>query len=235
MKAKTKRNRHDEHRVVGYLRVSTDEQALGPEAQRASLERWCRERGAVLVAVFEDRGVSGGAALERRKGLLAALDALDDLGAGVLLVAKRDRLARDVILAAMTERLVERKGAKVVAADGTGNGDGPEAQLMRHMVDAFGEYERALIRARTQAAMNVKQARGERASRWLPFGSSLAADGVHLEPNAEEQEVIGLVKQLRADGLSIRAIADRLNAEGRQARGAKWHKTSVSRVLDRAA
>ncbi len=74
----------------------------------------------------------------------------------MLLVAKRDRLARDVVVAAMVDRLAERHGARVLAADGTGNGDGPEAMLMRGIVDVFAQYERALIRARTKAALAVK-------------------------------------------------------------------------------
>jgi len=66
--------------------------------------------------------------------------ALTAQGAGVLLVAKRDRLARDVIVSAVVERLVERQGARVMAADGTGNGDSPEAELMRRIADAFSVY-----------------------------------------------------------------------------------------------
>ncbi len=125
--------------VVGYVRVSTDEQALGPEAQRDALSRWCAANGAELVATFEDLGVSGGLELDRRPGLVAALDGLREHSATVLLVAKRDRLARDVMVAAMVSRLAEKTGAQVLSADGTGNGDGPEAQLMRHIVNAFAE------------------------------------------------------------------------------------------------
>ena len=221
--------------VVGYLRVSTDEQTLGPEAQRAALVKWCKANGAELVAVHADHGVSGGAALDKRPGLLAALDALAEHGAGVLLVAKRDRLARDVVVAAMVERLAERAGARILAADGAGNGEGPEAMLMRGMMDLFAQYERALIRARTCSALAVKRTRGERTTGKLPFGYRLAADAIHLEADPAEQRVIELVAALRAEGLSIRAIADRLNAEGTPARGAKWHPTTVARLGKRDA
>ena len=59
--------------AVGYIRVSTEEQTLGPEAQRVALARWAEARKIQLVAVHEDRGVSGAAPLDRRPGLLAAL------------------------------------------------------------------------------------------------------------------------------------------------------------------
>ena len=230
-----KARRGDEGTVVGYVRVSTDGQDLGPEAQREALERWCTAEGARLVAVLEDRGVSGGAELERRPGLLAALEAVRAHGAGVLLVAKRDRLARDVVVAATIARVALRNGAEVVAADGVGNGDSPADEFMRTVVDGAAQYERALIRARTRAALAVKRTRGEKTGGSVPFGYRLAADGVHLEPDETEQQVVELVKQLRGDGLSLRAVVERLNADRVPARGRRWHKTSVIRILDREA
>jgi hypothetical protein len=83
--------------------------------------------------VFTDPGVSGGAALDKRPGLLAALAALRTHNAGLLLVAKRDRLARDSLLAALVERLAERLGARVQSADGAADGDAPEDVLMRRI------------------------------------------------------------------------------------------------------
>ncbi len=150
-------------KVVLYVRVSTDEQALGPAAQRAAAQRWCEARGSQLVAVCEDLGVSGGAPLDKCAGLLSALRELEAHGAGVLLVAKRDRLARDVVKAAMVEQLASRAGAVVVSAAGEGEGTDPAAALMRTMVDAFAQYERALIGARTKAALAVTR---RRASVW---------------------------------------------------------------------
>src|SRR5204862_6543407 len=104
-----------------------------------------------------------------RPGLLAAIDAVRAHGAGVLVVAKRDRLARDGLTAALVERLCEREAAGIQAADGAGNGEGPEAQLLRGIVDLFAQYERAVIRARTKAALAVKKARGERTG-GVPLG-----------------------------------------------------------------
>ena len=147
----------DPKKAIGYIRVSTDEQALGPDAQRAALNAWCERHDARLGAIYEDIGVSGASPLEKRPGLNDALDALVLEGAGVLLVAKRDRLARDVVIAAVVERMAQRVGARLLSADGTGNGDGPEDQLMRHLLSAFSEYERLLIGARTRAALRVRK------------------------------------------------------------------------------
>jgi len=229
--SKTRRS-GDPLRVVGYVRSSTEDQSLGPVAQRHALEAWVRARGAELVALHEDLGLSGGAALEKRPGLLAALDALREHGAGVLLVAKRDRLARDVLVAAMVERLAARVGASVVSAAGEGEGNDPAAQLMRTIVDAFAAYERALIRQRTRAALAVKRGRGERTGD-VPFGFRLAPDGVHLEELPEEQDVIAEVRRLGGQGLTLRAICERLASLGFSPRSGAWHPQKVARILRR--
>lgn len=221
-------------RVVGYVRVSTDEQRNGPRAQRDALRAWCEANGAELVAVEADHGVSGAAELDKRPGLLAALDAVTAHNAGVLLVAKRDRLARDVIVAATVERLAERAGARVTSCDGAGAGEGPEALFMRRIVDAMAEYERQIIAARTRAALAAKRARGERTGA-VPVGSRVADDGRHLEADPAEAEAVELIGRLRAAGVSIRRIAAELNARGLEARGAKWHPTTVARVLARVS
>ena len=231
--AKTSSNLNP-RRVVGYVRVSTDEQHQGPRAQRDALAAWCARNGAELVAVFEDKGVSGATSPADRPGYVQAIDALSDLDAGVLLVAKRDRLARDVMHAAMAERMAERSGAAVRSADGTGEGAGPEAALMRAMIDAFAAYERDVIRARTRAALAAKRTRGERVGE-VPFGSQVAADGVHLETNPAEAEAVAIVRELRVVGLSIRKIAAELDVRGVPARGGRWHPTTVARLLERGA
>ncbi len=228
------KQRGDPKKVIGYVRVSTEDQNLGSRAQRQSFKRWCEANSAELVAVFEDKGVSGGAPIDKRPALLGAVKALRESGAGVLLVAKRDRLARDVIIAALVERLVDRAGAKVLSADGVGEGDGPEAQLMRTLVDAFAQYERALIQARTKAALAARRSQGLRTGQ-IPFGLRLSEDGEHLEEHPDEQRVINLVGQLRAGGLTIQAITDELNAGDHQARGSRWHPTTIARILDRAS
>ena len=218
--------------AVAYLRVSTEEQALGPEAQRAAIERWALANGVTVVAWFVDQGVSGGAPLDKRPSMLAAVDALEAHGAGALVVAKRDRLARDVVLAAMLESLVKRHGARIVSAAGEGgdDADDPSGMLMRRMVDAFAEYERALIRARTRAALAVKRGRGERTGA-VPYGSRLGADARMLEPNADEQAVLDRVRALRAEGASLRAVVATLAAEGVTSRaGRPLTLTQVARI-----
>ena len=86
--------------AVAYVRVSKDDQKLGPEAQRASIEAWAAREGVQVAAWCVDQGVCSVTPIDGRPGLVAALAALREHGAGVLVVAKRDRIARDVVLTA---------------------------------------------------------------------------------------------------------------------------------------
>src|SRR5262245_47984160 len=128
--------------AVAYVRRSTTEQHNSPAAQTDAIHRYAKAHGTRVVAVHEDTGVSGASVAMDRPGVAAAIDALAAHGAGVLLVAKRDRLGRDTVEVGLATRLVERLGAKVLSANGEGNGDGPEDALLRGVVDVFAQYER---------------------------------------------------------------------------------------------
>lgn len=227
---RTRQQLGDASRAVVYLRVSTEDQNLGPEAQRAAIERWARSAGVQLVATFEDR-ISGATPPEDRPGLCAAIEALRHHGAGILVAMKRDRLARDVVIAATIERLAIAAGARVVTADGVSVENTPEGALMRTLIDAFAAYERALIRSRTKAALATKRARGERVSGRAPIG--YAFDGARLVPAQHEQRALEIARELRAAGNSFQSIADHLNESNIPCRGGRWHVTTLVRVLAR--
>jgi len=221
----------DPSKAVAYLRVSTEDQRLGPEAQRASIVEWAGREGVTVVAWHVDQGVSGGSELGDRPGLMAAIDDLRGLQAGRLAIAKRDRLARDVAVAALIERAVQKQGGSVVSADGIGNGDGAADSFMRAILDAASAYERELIRHRTRTAMAVLKAQGKRAGT-VPFGFTADAGG-KLVANQAEQAVIRLVRQLGAQGLSRRAIVAHLRDAGVVSRAGKpLIYTQVQRIAD---
>jgi DNA invertase Pin-like site-specific DNA recombinase len=182
-----------------------------------------------------DAGTSGALGIEDRPILLDAVAALPR--GDVLLVAKRDRLGRDVITVAMIERLVAKRGARVDSAAGEGtDSDDPAAMLMRRLIDGFAEYERALIAACTRTALGAKRRRGERVSGIIPFGFRLAGDGRTLLPEQHEQAVLARIQALRCAGSSMRAIASELNEEGWRTRsGAPWRFGYVRRALSKAA
>jgi len=213
--------------AIIYTRVSTEEQSesgAGLNAQVDACRSYARQQGWDVTAAFEDAGISGTADIEKRTGLMRAINALGK--EDVLLVAKRDRLGRDVVLVKMIERMVAKRKASIHALNGA-SGDTPEAQFMNGILDLSSAYEVALIRARTKAALGAKKARNERMGK-LPFGFMVADDGVHLMPCPHEQVILQRIHTLRQEGYSLRKVADALNHEGRLNRqGLPWNHVSL--------
>ena len=169
--------------------------------------------------------------MEDRPRFMRALLDLREHGAGLLVVAKRDRLARDVEVCIVAERLVAEFGARVVTADGLSAEATPEGQLMRTILDAFAQYERAMIRARTKAAMLAKGRRGEYTGGEAPYG--YRASGANVVEDEDEQRVIRLIRSLHGNGHGPSVIARDLNSSFMPCRGSVWHAKSVARVLSR--
>jgi DNA invertase Pin-like site-specific DNA recombinase len=222
--------------AVGYIRVSTDEQDLGPDAQKAAIERWAQSHGVRVAAIFEDHAVSGASSIEKRPALTSALVALREHGAGLLVAAKRDRVARDTMIASMVEQAAQRAGAVLITSDGASDGAGPEGQLMRSILDSFAAYERGVIRARTRAALGVKRSRNERISGRVPFGFQLAPDGIHLEENPAERTIIGVIRTMRAAGRTLQFITQDCARLGLVSRvGRPFLLTQIARICAKAA
>lgn len=216
--------------AIAYLRVSTEDQALGPKAQRSAIEAWAAREGVQIAAWHVDSGVSGATPVAERPALLSAIAALREHGATVLVSAKRDRLARDVAIAATLDRIVRKEGASVRTADGMSDASGSAGMIQRGVSDLFAAYEREVIRERTMAALAVKRAKGERTGA-VPYGMSLDVDGVRLVPCDAEQAVIASIRASRVAGVSLRAIVSDLAARGVVSRvGKPLALTQVARI-----
>lgn len=221
-------------KIIGYLRVSTDQQVesgLGLEAQESACKEYAKRMGLEIAQFFRDEGLSGSLPVEKRDGLKEALNNLKRTD--VLVIAKRDRLSRDLDEIGIITKAIKGKGAKIISAagEGTENADNTSSVLMRRMADVFAEHERLLIGDRTRAALKAKKNRGERVGH-IPFGYKLAQDNIHLEQNELECSVINNMKELRAKGLSIRDIAIELNKRSLLNReGAKWKHASLFRIM----
>ena len=105
---------------------------------------------------------------------------------------------------------------------------------MRRMIDAFAEYERLIIGARTKAALQAKIRRNERVGK-VRFGYDLAPDGATLIQNDGEQSVIAVIRQLHQSGNSLRRIAAELSRQQiiTKQGNTRWTHTAVARILSR--
>jgi DNA invertase Pin-like site-specific DNA recombinase len=228
---KTRKVKTNPKLVVGYVRVSTDEQRLSPAAQVAELESYAAKHGLTLASVHQDVGVSGAAELSECPGLTAAISEVQTLRAGGLLVLRLDRLARDTKKAAGVEWLLDKAGARVLTVDGT-NSEDPFAQMARMFQSWMAQQERYLISQRTKSALKQLSAQGKRVSRVAPYGFTF--DGGAVVPVESEQRGLQLMLDLSARGYGPRIIAKQLTDEGFRSRtGKDFDGATVYRVLQR--
>ena len=222
-------------RAIIYTRFSprrNADQSESCEVQRSYCEQYAAKAGMVVDAVFDDPDVSG--ADEFRPKLWAAIDRLAD--GNVLLVYKRDRLARNVYLSEQIIRAVNAKGATIEAVSGDISGDGAEHTMIRQIIAAMAEYERKLIAQRTSHAMRHHQQEGRRMGRYAPYGWGVSEDDpTHMLPCLRERMALKRLYALADDGLSALDIARQMNAELPElARGRrKWTTKAVSDILRR--
>ncbi len=212
---------------VVYRRVSTEDQGKsghGIDAQKRDikifLENYSGQPHEVLEE-FEDH-LSG--KHDDRPQLVKALEMVRTTGAE-LLVSKLDRLSRKVsfIATLMDDPKVKLRVAAMPNAD----------KFQLHIYAALAEQEREFISARTKAALAEAKAKGAKLGglrdKTMKRNKAIQANAV-----ARAKKVAQTVHPLRAQGMSLRAIADALNTSGvPTARGGKWQPAQVSRVLER--
>lgn len=220
-------------KYVSYIRVSTQRQGqsgLGLEAQQAAVQLFIAQRGGEVLAEYVE--VESGRKADRPQ-LAAAMAEAKRQGA-VLLIAKLDRLARNV---AFISALLE-SGADVQAADM------PEAnKFMLHIMAAVAEQEAEAISARTKAALQAAKARGTKLGWAIPSraeevkAAAVAASQVRIEQaDTFAAKVLPMVRPLAEAGQSLRQIAAVLNRQGiATPRGKEWQAASVKNLLARAA
>src|SRR5262249_24101024 len=135
--------------------------------------------------------------------------------------------------AASTIADFDRQGIELVAISENFDMTNSFGRAMAQMASVFAELERAMIRERTRAALKVKRARGERISRYPPYGHDFALDGKLVENRAEQAAILRM-RRLRADGTSYRGIAAHLEQRGIPTKGDKpWKHTTVKAILAR--
>jgi DNA invertase Pin-like site-specific DNA recombinase len=216
-------------KYVAYYRVSTQKQGesgLGLEAQRRCVAEMVSSRAGEIIADFQD--IESGKKNDRPE-LLKAIRQTKEKGA-TLIIAKLDRLARN---AAFILELRD-SGIEFVACDI------PEANSLTIGIMAIlAQQERETISARTKAALQAKKHRGDTLGKPENFSDQGRAKGASsmkakAATNTNNRRAVGYSTALKAQGLALQAIADRLNAEGYEtAKGKQFEPMTVKRLLDK--
>ena len=205
--------------VIGYARVSTDEQranGVSLEAQSAAIAEESRRRGWELLRVETD-ALSG--KTTKRPGLQTALDVCRSGEASGIVVMKLDRLTRSIVDFGklLEEALDKRQGFNIVALDLGVDLSTPGGELVGNVMASVAQWERRAIGQRTKDALAIKRAQGVRLGR----------------PRTMPPSVRRRIQRDRAKGKTLTAIADALNASGVPTAhgGSRWHASTVRKVL----
>lgn len=223
--------------VIGYIRVSTHDQAtegVSLDAQKGRIGGWCTARGLTLdgADVYVDAGLSGGRA-DNRPGLQSALDAVC-LARGVLVVYSLSRLARSTKDAISIAERLKKAGAEMVSLTENLDTTTATGKLLYRMLAILAEFERDLVSERTRTALSHKRSKSERIGQ-IPYGWRLSEDGLTLVIDDAEREVLADVSRLRLDGLSMRDIAAELSRLGVPTKNGRptWTHSSIADILNR--
>jgi DNA invertase Pin-like site-specific DNA recombinase len=223
----------DMEQAIAYLRVSTQRQhrsGLGIDAQRSAIDHFAARECLTVAAEFVEAETGKGAdALDRRPQLAAALAAAKATKCSVV-VAKLDRLSRDV---AFVAGLMAQRVPFIVAELGR-----DADPFMLHLYAALAEKERRLISERTKAALAAKKAAGAALGNCVNLAEAGSLGRVTLIESADDfaQSLTPALRAIRSEGATtLRSIAQALNRRAiKSPRGGTWYPSSVANLLSRS-
>ena len=202
-------------RALGYISVRETEKvdAGRPQGQTEAIDALCDRRGWRLLEVVRDREEPRGTALDR-PGLGYALERLERGEASCVIVSELLRLSRSVADLGRVLDVIDRTGGRLVALDVDIDTSTPEGRKATEVLVAVSGWERQRLAERTRRGLAAARAKGAGRSR----------------PSVGDVPALNQwIVELRESGLTLQAIADRLNAEGVPTLrgGAKWRPSSV--------
>jgi DNA invertase Pin-like site-specific DNA recombinase len=216
-------------KAVVYTRVSTNEQSVegvSLEMQESKAKAYCHFNDLVIKNIFSD---TASGKTSKRTGLQSALGNCKK--GDTLIVYSLSRLSRSVMDTLAIADDLNQRGIDLVSLSERIDTSTPAGRLVLTVLSGMNQWEREQLAVRTRDALQTKRARGERTGA-IPYGYQLAEDGVHLIKDNMEQVMINLAKELKAEGKSLRQIADRLTLEGFvPKRGKRFYAQTIKNLL----
>jgi DNA invertase Pin-like site-specific DNA recombinase len=214
-------------KAFAYLRVSGKSQVDGDgfPRQLEAIKGYAKAQNIRIAHVYEERGVSGAKDWEDRPAWMEMMAAMLANGVKTVIVEKLDRLARDLMVQETIIGDMRKRGLTLVSVHEPDLlQDDPTRTLLRQMMGAIAQYEKAMLVLKLRGARNRVKAAGGHGEGTRPFGS-----------NAGEAETLARMLALAADHTNNwTKVAAQLDAEGRAPRaGGTWHPYAVSRIVKR--
>ena len=212
--------------AFAYLRVSGRGQVDGDgfPRQLAAVQQYAAANSVTIAHVFRERGVSGAVDGVDRPAWVEMISAARSAGVKVIVIEKLDRLARDLMI---QERILADLDARSVKLVSVAEPDlcsmDPTRTLLRQIVGAVAQYDKASIVSKLRAARQRKRAQNGRCEGAKPYG---------VRPG--ESAGLERIRAMHSSGASFLAISEALNAEGiAPRRGRRWHPHAVARIARR--
>ena len=218
-------------KAIGYIRVSTHEQSksgLGLESQQTEIENFCQDENFELVSVETEVETGKGSDALNKRPILASVLKQARTDGLIVIVAKLDRLGRNV---AFISSLMESKIPFIVTQLGA-----DADAFMLHLYAALSEKERELISQRTKAALSILKDRGVQLGNRtnLDEARALSTESIKKGADSFALEVLPLIEGNRTEGMTLAKIAERLNTLGvKTRRGGDWYGSTVRNVMMR--
>ena len=207
--------------VIAYIRVSTDgqcgEDKYGLDAQTKDIRDYCEKNGYNILKWYTDEGESGA---EERPGF-------DEIVYGevanppyeAVIVAKSDRVARDINIYYYYKMLLRKKDVKLISIAEDFGQFGVFANMLEAFTICVAEMERENINKRTSGGRKIKAARGGYSGGKAPMGYKV--ENKQLVINPDEAEVVKFIFERKFAGKTMLSTVDALNEKGYQTRNGK--------------
>lgn len=228
----TEKGKGTQKNAIGYIRVSTEEQAregVSLENQREKIAAYCSLNDMVLLDTITDEGIS--AKNLKREGMQTLISLVKQGKVDAVIVYKLDRLSRSVKDTINLIELFEKHRIAFHSIIDHIDTKTATGRFFLNIMSSLAQMERELIGERTKDALSHKIVNGERVGH-VPFGYILDANKKTLIENPKEQEAISLIQELHNNGYTYRAICRELEAQAYEAKEGAWHPQKIKNILD---
>jgi site-specific DNA recombinase len=206
-------------KVVGYIRVSTEDQARGGvslAAQHTKLAAYAVVKDWTLMEIIRDEGFS--AKHLKRPGVQRLLSLVDAGQVDVVMIYKLDRLTRSVADLDKLMKLFDKKGVALVSLQESLDATTATGRLMMNLLASVSQWEREVIGERTRDAMQHLKSSGK----------------VYSRPVVDDADTLAHIHTMRASGSTYQEIADELTAAGvPTVRGGRWQAATILGIVRR--
>lgn len=221
-------------KAVGYIRVSTNEQAsqgVSLDNQRAKIQAYAICKDLELIEVVEDAGRS--AKNLSRDGIQRVLELVKSKQIDAVIIYKLDRITRSVKDLGTIIETFQKANVDLMSVQDSIDTSTAAGRLVLNVMASVSQWEREAIGERTSEALQHKKANNKVYGE-VPYG--FRREGDNLIKNDKEQENIRLMQSLKSKGFSYRAIARQLEQDGILTKKGKtkWNHKTISKILKAA-